>query len=327
MKNLSIIIPVYNTKDFLQTCFNAFIDKAKHQISIEVIFVNDGSTDGSLEILNEFQKEHDFVKIVNQENQGLSGARNSGIQAAEGTYFILLDSDDWLNWEEILSIYNLAVDEDLDLAGFRLQFVDEHFKVTGISVKHPLEYEKIISGPDALIEGYQPSSACLFMYKTSYVIKNDLKFYDKIYQGDVEFTVRLLLLAERMKFTDKIGYNYYKRADSITTTISKEGLEKYLSDSIIVAEQIRNNKLSFKNQENIKESIEKNYNSVIWNLFWRFLTKPKETSWQFKKHCFKELKLKSLYPIKGALKTPFQNKSRILFNCEALFKYILKIRN
>lgn len=326
MKNLSIIVPVYNTEDFLKTCFDSFINKSEHHILFEVIFVNDGSTDGSLAILHKFQEEYDFVKIINQENQGLSGARNSGMQAVEGNYFIFLDSDDWLNWEEILKIYELAVDENLDLVGFRLQFIDEHFKVTGISDKHPFEYEKTISGPDALIKGYQPSSACLFMYKTNFVLTNNLEFYSGIMQEDVEFTVRLLLTAERVKFTDKIGYNYFNRSDSMTTTMTKERLEKYLSDSVIVAEQIRDNIL--KNPDNdIIRAIEKNYNSVVWNLFWRFLTKPKETDWKFKKQCIEELKFKSLYPIKGELKTSFQNINRLFFNFESLFIFILKIRN
>ena len=326
MKDLSIIIPVYNTATFLESCFGSFRGMSEHKISIEIIFVNDGSTDGSLEILNDFEREHDFVKIINQENQGLSGARNTGIKNANGKYFILLDSDDWLEWDAILKIYALAFQQDLDLVGFRLQFVDEEGKITGISDKHPLLYENKITGAEALIEGYQPSSACLFMYKTSFIINTNLEFYRGIMQEDVEFTVRRLLHAKKVLFTDKIGYNYYKRSDSMTTTLTKERIEKYLSDSILVAEQIKNNK-QFKEEAIVIKAIEKNYNSVTWNLLWRFFAKPKETDFEFKKKCLNDLKARSLYPIKGSLKTPFQNKIRYVFNSETLFKLILKIRN
>ena len=82
---LSIIIPVYNTKDFLYQCFESF--QKSMLKDIEVIFVNDGSTDGSSEILNEFVEKYDFVKVISQENQGLSGARNAGIKHATGDYF------------------------------------------------------------------------------------------------------------------------------------------------------------------------------------------------------------------------------------------------
>lgn len=322
--SLSIIIPVYNTQEYLYKCFEPFQKSVDG--NIEVIFVNDGSTDNSSEILNEFEQEYDFVKVINQENQGLSGARNTGIKNASGKYFILLDSDDWLERETILKIYNLAVQKDLDLVGFRLQFVDEEGKITGISEKHPLAYENKITGAEALIEGYQPSSACLFMYKTSFIINTNLEFYRGIMQEDVEFTVRLLLHADKVLFTDKIGYNYYKRSDSMTTTLSKERIERYLSDSILVANQIRNNK-QFIEQEATINAIEKNYNSVVWNLLWRFLVKPKETNFFFKEQCLKELKAKKLYPIKGDLKTSFQSKVRFFLNSETLFKFILKIRN
>jgi len=321
--DLSIIIPVYNTQEYLYKCFEVF---QKNSDNIEVIFVNDGSTDNSSEILNEFKAKYDFVKIINQENQGLSGARNTGIKNASGKYFILLDSDDWLEWETILKIYNLATQKDLDLIGFRLQFVDENTIITGFSDKYPLGYEKNITGAEALIQGYQPSSACLFMYKTSFVLENNLEFYRGIMQEDVEFTVRILLYANNVLFTDKIGYNYYKRSDSMTTTLSKERIERYLLDSIIVASLIRNNEQTIKSITTIK-ALEKNYNSVVWNLLWRFLMKPKETDFSFKKQCMQELKVKSLYPIKGVLKTSFQNKMRFIFNSESLFKLLLKIRN
>lgn len=322
--NLSIIIPVYNTEDYLVNCFDSIL-KAENS-DIEVIFVNDGSTDGSSEVLNEFVVNYDFVKVISQENQGLSGARNAGIKHATGDYFILLDSDDWLELETIFEIFEKAVKQDLDLIGFRLQFVDETSTITGMSEKHQLPYEEILSGTEALIQGYQPSSACLFMYKTSFVSENNLEFFRGIMQEDVEFTVRILLYAKRVLFTDKIGYNYYKRSDSMTTTLSKERIEKYLFDSILVANQIRNN---IKNVSSgaVINALAKNYNSVVWNLLWRFFTKPKEVSHDFKLKCIQNLKNYSLYPIKGSLKTSFQDKIRYFFNFEAIFVFILKIRN
>ncbi|MFA6057934.1 MAG: glycosyltransferase [Taibaiella sp.] len=323
---LSIIIPVYNVEQYLQRCFDSVKGEANNATDCEIIFVNDGSTDNSLEIIKEYKLHYSFVTVIDQVNQGLSAARNVGIKESKGEYFILLDSDDWLELGEIIKVYDLAVKNDVDLAGFHLQFVNEHFEVTGISIKHPLPYNKIISGQDALIKGYQPSSACLFLYKSSFIKENKLEFYRGIMQEDVEFTLRLLIYAEKAIFTDIIGYSYYRRSDSMTTTMSGKKVEQYLSDSIIVASLIKGNLKSQKKifSKPLQEAIKKNYNSVVWNLLWRFRSKPGEVSKAFRNECIDELKKKSLYPIKGPLKTPFQNVTRVLFNFETLFRILLK---
>jgi len=321
---LSVIIPVYNTKEYLYRCIEPMVRNIVKDI--EVIFVNDGSTDGSLEILKNFEEKYDFVNVINQENQGLSVARNVGIRQAKGDYFILLDSDDWLEWENILKIHQIAVRKDLELVGFKLQFVNQNGEIIGVSDKHPLVYEKKITGKEAVVQGYHPSSACLFLYKTSFIIDNNLEFYKGIMQEDVEFTLRILLNANSVLFTDKIGYNYFRRSDSMTTTLSEERIEKYLLDSILVANEIKKYILQ-QNSEDVKHAIEKNYNSIIWNLLWRFIVHPQEISYKFKLKCIKKLKKCDLYPIKGSLKTSFQNKSRYFFNMESLFLFVLRMRN
>ena len=145
-------------------------------------------------------------------------------------------------------------------------------------------------------------------------------------QEDVEFTLRLLLYAEKVIFTDTIGYNYYRRSDSMTTTMSGKRVEQYLSDSVIVARLIKDNLKSQKKilSKPLQEAIKKNYNSVVWNLLWRFRTQKGEVSNAFKNACIDELKAKSLYPIKGPLKTPFQNFSRYLFNINWVLKILIK---
>lgn len=325
MKNLSIIIPVYNTSRFLRTCLNSLLPIIE-KMSAEVIFVNDGSTDDSLNVLRQFENDYDFVKIISQSNQGLSAARNNGINNAKGNYFLLLDSDDWLESDAVIKIYNLATEEDLDLVGFQLRFVDENFVRGDTCNKQLVPFEKNTTGKLALINGFQPSSACQFIYKISFIKENNLNFFKGIMQEDVEFTVRLLIAAERVYFTDLIAYNYYRRSDSMTTTLSKSRVEKYLRDSILVAEQIKLN-LNDISEEKLIIAVEENFNSVVWNLIWRFLIHRKEVSYQFKLQCLQELKLKALYPIKGALKTSFQNKTRLVFNFEPIFKMILKARS
>lgn len=91
---ISVIVPVYNTEPYLEKCMDSILGQDYH--SIEVICINDGSTDKSAEILADYQKKDDRVKIISQQNGGLSAARNSGLKAAAGDYILFLDSDDWL---------------------------------------------------------------------------------------------------------------------------------------------------------------------------------------------------------------------------------------
>lgn len=324
---LSIIIPVYNTAKYLQKCLDSLLPLT-NILPAEIIFINDGSTDDSSSLLREFADKYDFVKIVNQSNQGLSGARNTGTGEARGEYLIFLDSDDWVEAAEIQKILEIAIFNKADLVGFRLQFVDEAFNVKALSLKHPIQYNEPISGPQALIDGYQPSSACIFMYRTNFLTANNLTFFQGIMQEDVEFTIRLLIPAKTVYFTDLVAYNYYRRSDSMTTTLLKDRKERYLADSIIVAEQIKMNiQYLPSGSETLKTALEKNYNTVIWNLLWRFFTTPNEVSFDFKKKCIADLKAKSLYPMKGSLKSNFQRSTSLFFNAEFLFSFILKLRN
>lgn len=322
--DLSIIIPVYNVKEYLKRCFDSINHNS--DFKYEIIFVNDGSTDGSLEIIEEIALKESNVVVISQVNQGLSVARNTGIKNAVGKYFILLDSDDWLNFHKLEKLLSFAEKNELDLLSYRLESFDENYNSLGLREKHPIQYNKILSGRELLSQGYQPSSSCLFIYKRDFIIENKLTFYPKISQQDVEFTIRLMTNASRVFFSDEVIYNYYRHLGTISMPKTKEKLEKYLSDSIIVSGLIKQNKIGVNDKEFLK-TIEKNYNSVVWNLLFRFLTKPKETDFVFKNQSIQELKLKGLYPIKGKLKTSFQNKIRFFFNSEILFKLILKIRS
>ena len=95
MNKVSIIVPVYNIEKYLAKCLDSLINQTLEDI--EIICVNDGSTDNSAEILNEYAQKDCRIKIINQDNAGLSAARNTGINAANGEYIGYVDSDDWID--------------------------------------------------------------------------------------------------------------------------------------------------------------------------------------------------------------------------------------
>ena len=323
---LSIIIPVYNCEKYLDFGFEKIKPIYSTGISFEIIYVNDGSTDNSLEVLQRIQLENDFIKIISQENQGSSGARNTAIDVAKGKYIQFLDADDKIEVEELILILKKAVDLDLDAICYRMDFINELDEKIGEMNANTVTFDKIMSGSKALIEGYHPSSICVFLFKTEFLNANNLRITPKITHMDVEFTSRMMLVCQRILFLDVVVYHYLQRQGSITKPKSKEKLMSFLYDEVLISEMIKNT-IEDNFDRQLINAIEKNYNSVVWNLLFRFLVKPKETDFEFKKHCLKELRAKKLYPIKGALKTSFQNKMRIIFNFEIFYKLILKIRS
>ena len=115
-KDISIIVPVYNTAKYLKRCLDSIINQKFDNINYEIIVVNDASTDNSLEIINEYLKNDNRIILIDKkENQGLSEARNSGIEIAQGEYILHIDSDDWIEDNYIYDMVTLAKKENADM--------------------------------------------------------------------------------------------------------------------------------------------------------------------------------------------------------------------
>ena len=99
MKNiqLSIIVPVYNVQDYIERCLTSIINSDLERIQYEIIVVNDGTKDGSMLVVNDYLKKYEHIKVFEQENQGLSSARNTGMAHAVGKYIWFVDSDDYID--------------------------------------------------------------------------------------------------------------------------------------------------------------------------------------------------------------------------------------
>ena len=114
---VSVIVPVYNVEKYLKDCLNSVINQTLEDI--EIICVNDGSTDNSLAILEDYAKKDSRIKIINQKNKGLSGARNTGMKHVQGEYILFLDSDDWLKEDALSELYWSHLDDNLDMLFFQ----------------------------------------------------------------------------------------------------------------------------------------------------------------------------------------------------------------
>lgn len=249
MIKLSFIVPVYNVAPYLRKCVDSLL--AQDYDDYEIILVDDGSTDNSPQICDEYEKGP-LIRVIHQENGGLSAARNTGIKAAKGEYICFVDSDDY--WEEnVLGGLMAQVErENLDVLRFDYQNVNERYEVfsPNKNPKRDVDYsESVVDGETFLNERLGP--AC---YAVMFILRRDLIIGDKpssnplihssvnplnntlftpgIYFEDTDWTPRMLLRAKRVASAHRIVYNYLWRQGSITLPTDPIKRKKVLEDKI-----------------------------------------------------------------------------------------------
>lgn len=226
MIKTSIVIPVYNTAPYLKECIDSVLNQTQKEI--EVIAVDGGSTDNSLEILHELQKRHPQLTVIHQENRGVGDARNTGMALATGEYIYFLDSDDYIAENALEICYACASGNNLDVVLFdSVTFwedpSDAHKRVR-VSPnpydRHEIitEREEVFSGAYFLEKYYKKiyrASACLVYCSLRFLKQNHVKFLPNVYFEDHEFHCRIMTLADRVMYIPQMFNIGRCRKDSI----------------------------------------------------------------------------------------------------------------
>ena len=229
---VSVIIPVYNLEKYIIKCLDSIIKQKLYEI--EIIIVNDGSTDNSLQIIQNFTQNDIRILILSQDNRGLSETRNTGFKYSKGEYIYFIDGDDYLDENCLFDLYNEAINNNLDIIYFDADsFLDEireeanpHLiKQFNNYLKYyhrKSKYEGILNGTQMFLKmkkqkEYRPSS-CLQFIKKEFYIKSGLSFYPGILHEDNLFSFIAILLANRTSHLNKAYYNRRVRGNSIMTS-------------------------------------------------------------------------------------------------------------
>lgn len=232
---LSIILPVYNTGHLVEKAINSLLNLKN--IDLEILCMNDGSTDNSWEKLQEIEKKYNQVKLINKQNEGLSMTRNRGIQEASGDYVYFLDSDDWVNTEDFDELLTYCHEGyDIIHGNFSYAYEDGTIKV------NKAQLEGIYTGQEFLCQGLLQDkismASCINIFKRDFLMKYDLLFLPGIYHEDEEFNLRVFSYAERVISKDLTFHMYLQRSNSISNDKSKEA--KRFNDVITIYESIMN---------------------------------------------------------------------------------------
>lgn len=220
MSKFSIIIPVYNVENYIKKCLDSVF--AQTEKDYEVIVVNDGTKDNSMDIVKNYD-----VKIVNQKNQGLSEARNTGLKNAKGEYILFLDSDDYIE-KNLLKELNKSIKNKPDLVRFQIREVFDTYKK---------DYNELSftnkSGPEAfsIICNYHfVENAWAYLYKKSYLEENNFTFKKGTIHEDFGLVPLVIMKASNVNSISYIGYNYVQREGSIMSQKNYEKTKKKVDD-------------------------------------------------------------------------------------------------
>ena len=213
MPKVSIIVPVYNVEKYLEKCLDSLINQTLKDI--EIICINDGSLDNSINILEKYAIKDNRLKIISQKNAGLSAARNTGINAASGDYIGFCDSDDWVSLDFYEKLYKCAVQNNTDIA------CGEIIKIRKGKEKKFLTYNNETIAKTYLeklqscnVPDY--SYAWNKIYRLSKIKKHNLYFEEGITYEDIIFSPQALFYLDKTVTIKNTYYYYLSRKTSIT---------------------------------------------------------------------------------------------------------------
>ncbi len=232
MVSVSVIIPVYNVEKYLPKCLDSVVGQTYK--NLEIICVNDGSPDNSDVILENYAKQDNRIKIINQKNKGLSGARNTGIAEATGEYIVFLDSDDWLDADAITQAVSVAEKNNCDVVmwGYTREFADKSIEkkiFDGDRIFDNAESRNIhrrlaglsgaeLSNPentDALVTAWGK------LYRADIIKENNIEFVDTKIIGteDLLFNMYVFGFVRSSAFINK-PFNHYRKDNETSLTRS-----------------------------------------------------------------------------------------------------------
>ena len=206
MPQISVIIPVHNTEKYLKECLDSVVNQTLKDI--EIICIDDGSTDGSFQILNEYAETDCRIKVIKKSNEGAALARNFGLQQASGEFIAFMDSDDFYpNNTTLDRLYNLALEKDVKICGgsvAKLMPDGTYMLAADMEKEYTFESDGYIDYKDYQFDyGYWR-----FIYNRQFLIENDINFPNYLRQQDPPFFIKAMSLAKRFYAIKEPTYTY-----------------------------------------------------------------------------------------------------------------------
>jgi glycosyltransferase involved in cell wall biosynthesis len=256
MPKISVVVPVYNAEIYLKQCIDSLL--AQTFKDIEIIVIDDGSTDGSLSILEKYSNIDDRIKVISQENGGAGKARNTGMDVAKGEFLSFLDADDFFEPSMLEEAYNNAITYNTDISAYQCDLYMEvndcfTYESRTLQIKHlpiniPFNYTHASFNVFFVFMGWAWDK----LFKSEFIKKHNLRFQEQRTTNDLFFVYSAIVLAERIavipkilvhqridardslsKTRDKSWDNFYKALLALRETLHKNGIYDKLEKDYI----------------------------------------------------------------------------------------------
>ena len=243
----SVIIAAYNIEKYIERCIKSVINQSEREI--EIIIVNDGSTDNTLNIIKKMNEIDDRIVVINKKNQGSIEARKTGLKYAKGEFILFLDGDDWLENNCIEELYKTANDKKADIVLYNLYKAFEDRKEVFNTFNENL-IDDIKKNPiKNILLGNVLPTLCSKFIRRSFIEEKNIKFPQNIsYAEDLATSSNIFINKPRIACNENKLYNYYQRNDSISNKINSKVLE--VDDAIqFIKEQLVESRIYEENKE------------------------------------------------------------------------------
>lgn len=231
---ISIIIPIYNVEPYIGRCLNSCLNQNISEANFEIICIDDGCTDGSMKVVEQFALQHSNIVILHQQNAGQSAARNHGMRIAKGDYVWFVDSDDWVQPNILKDLLNQAYSENLDTLCFTFQYVDESGVVSDGGFGMP-SCPNVIDGKEFIYKHRMPAGPWSAIHRRKFLLDNGIAYIEGVKREDEDYTIRAYCSADRISYVNTVAYNYFQRTGS---TMKSEKSVKTAYDLLVVADSL-----------------------------------------------------------------------------------------
>ena len=249
--DVSVIVPIYNVEKYLDECLNSIENQTKTD-GVEIICINDGSKDNSFEILKQHASKNNNIKIINQENRGLSAARNEGMKIAKGKYIMFVDSDDVIVPYAIEKSYQTAEKYDVDIVKYNKESFNDgdSFDVNQFVYDDTKVWESTRKNNENPFEVWENAETngpvWNKLFKREFIEKNELRFKENVIFEDCLFLRTAFPQTTRIAYNDNTLYGYRANRNGSIMNEAHKDICKYFENNLIISRELMNQRYRIK---------------------------------------------------------------------------------
>lgn len=306
---LSFIVPVYNVEKYIADCLESLVNQDIPAEEYEIICIDDGSTDESAAIVKDYRNKHKNIKLIQQENSGVSSARNLGLTHALGEYVWFIDPDDYIEANCLRFLLESIQKQNADVIGIQIDNVtaDSKFVVRRLQIEEITEESHVINSP------------CLFICKRDMLVNNNITFNTSMERGEDTLWVYFVIKhAKKIIYTQTVIYHYRQNPNSVTQRKDEKSYIRISEDMTRLAKVYQQERLECSDSKEEKQLHNRQRLAVQGALFNLFLH---EKNFNVAKEALNNLQYQGLYPYSifwGHIK-PNTNMNHTLINWITLF--------